>query len=151
MRHWLMPLLTQFTVSAVSSLILPCPKKPALTRICSFLTRTITSLARTAAPHPSGCSSQERPQSPLFVPTTSTTTPEGCVRGGESWGGGFFVALLGFDATASDDGTGDAGRFARTTAPHITHSTAVHLFAAKVQVLHCQRLREEASMVEGVV
>jgi hypothetical protein len=150
MRHRLMPSLTQLTVSAVSSLILPCPKKLALTRICSFLTRTTTSPARTAAPHPSGCSSQEQPRLPLFVPTTSTTTPEGCVRGGESWGGGFFVAFLGFDAT-SDDGTGNAGRFARTTAPHIAQSTAAHLFSAQVQVLHCQRWQEEASMVEGCV
>jgi hypothetical protein len=80
---------------------------------------------------------------PPFVLMTSTTTPDRCVGGGESCGGGFFITFLGFDAT-SDDRTGDTGRFARTTAQHIAHSTAAHLFAAKVQVLHCQRLREEA-------
>jgi hypothetical protein len=151
MRHRSMPLLTQLTVSAISSLILPCPKKPASTRICSFRIRTTTLPVRTAAPHPSVCSSQEQPRSPLFVPTTSTTTPDGCVGGGESWGRGFFVAFLGFDATASGDGTSDAGRFARTTALHIAQSNAAHFFSAQVQVLHCQRWREEASMVEGCV
>ena len=128
MRHRSMPSLTQLTVSAVSSLILLCPKKPASTRICSFRTRTTTSSARTAAPHPSGCSSQERPRSRLFVPTTSTTIPDGCVGGGGSWGGGFFFLLASFDAMAS--GTGDAGRFAHTAAPHISHSTAALLFSA---------------------
>ena len=39
----------------------------------------------------------------------------------ELGGGGFFVALLGFDAMASDDKSGNAGRFAWTTAPHIVH------------------------------
>jgi hypothetical protein len=58
--------------------------------------------------------------------------------------------FLGFDA-ASDDGMGDAGCFALTMAPHIAHSNAVHLFSAQVQVLHCQRWREAASMVEGCV
>jgi hypothetical protein len=72
----------------------------------------------------------ERPQSPLFVLTTSTTTPDGCVGGGGTWGGGFFVTLLSFDTTMSNDGMGDVGCFARTKAPHITHSTEVHLFLA---------------------
>ena len=104
------------------------------------------------------CSSQERPWSPRSIPTISTTTPEGCVGGGGSWGGGFFFTsaaflntLLGLLATATEAGMGNAGRFARTVAPHIWHSTAAHVFSArKVQVLHCQRLLEKDAMVRVV-
>ena len=38
---------------------------------------------------------------------------------------------------------GDAGRLARTAAPHIVHAVEASSFLAKVQVLHRQRLREE--------
>ena len=77
--------------------------------------------------------------------------------GGGSWGGGFLFAaavfldsLLGLESTATEARMGDAGRFARTAAPHILHSTAVHSFSAKVQALHCQRLRKKDAMVRVV-
>ena len=119
-------------------------------RICSFLMRMTTSSSRTAAPQPSGWSSQERPRSLLFVPTMSITMPEGCVgRRGESWGEGLFFAkavfldsLLGFDVMATDARTGNDGHFTGKAVPHI-----LHLRSASVHMLHCLRLQEEASMV----
>jgi len=47
----------------------------------SFKARTTASSMRTAVPQASRCSSQERPRSPLFVPTMSRTTPDGCMGG----------------------------------------------------------------------
>ena len=114
----------------------PFPKRQSLTRICSFRMRMTMSSARTAMPQASGCSLQECPRSPLFVPTTSAMMPEGCVGGGGSWGGGFFFAaavfldsLLGFEAMATEAGTGNAGCFAHTAEPHILHSTTAYLFS----------------------
>jgi hypothetical protein len=64
-------------------------------------------------------------------------TPDKCVGGGGSWGGGFFFAaavfldsLLGFEVTVMEARTGDARHFAWMMAPHIPHSTTVHLFSA---------------------
>ncbi len=103
------------------------------------------------------CSSQERPWSLHSVPTICTTMPDGWCSSSEiamSGAGGFFWAslavflhsLLG-RTMAPVPVTGDAGRLSWTTAPHITQAIAAHLFLAKVQVLHCQRLREEEAMV----
>ena len=61
----------------------------------------------------------------------------------------FLDSLLG-RTMAMAPGTGDAGRFPRTTVPHIVHAVICHGFSAKLQVLHYQKLGKEEAILRGL-
>jgi hypothetical protein len=65
---------------------LPLPQKEVLDEDLLLLDADNDVVHKDRCAAGSGWSSQELPRLPLFIPTTSMMTPEGCMGGGGSWG-----------------------------------------------------------------